>query len=421
MDIIIGAGVTGISYAGFTSNDYLILEREKEIGGYCRTIKRGGYIWDFSGHFFHFRSQDIKNRVCEGIAKDELCVCKKRTQIFYKGLYVDYPFQKNIHQLEKQDFIDCLYDLFKSDDTGSYSSFKDMVIKKYGKSIADKFLIPYNEKLYACDIDNLDVNAMGRFFPSANRMEIISNFKKSDNHSYNDNFEYPKGGAIEYVKSLMNYVDKEKVSLQEEVVKIDIHKKILVTNKRKLHFDNLISTMPFPFLLTKCGIDFDASCFSSNKVLVFNIGFDSKGGDVLNSWVYFPERDFVFYRVGYYDNILNTNKMSLYVEIGISGNQKIEAIESYFGQVVADLKKAGIVNSRQRVVDYEAILMDPAYVHINHLSINAVKAYKDLLGLYDIYSIGRYGSWTYCSIEDNIIEAHTLKIKVHATWEKFTI
>ena len=26
----------------------------------------------------------------------------------------------------------------------------------------------------------------------------------------------------------------------------------------------------------------------------------------------------------------------------------------------------------------------------------------------NIYSIGRYGSWTYCSIEDNIIEAKDL-------------
>ena len=26
----------------------------------------------------------------------------------------------------------------------------------------------------------------------------------------------------------------------------------------------------------------------------------------------------------------------------------------------------------------------------------------------NIYSIGRYGSWTYCSIEDNIIEGREL-------------
>ncbi|WP_412707322.1 NAD(P)-binding protein [Bacteroides hominis] len=42
MDIIIGAGVSGISYANFTKSEYIILEKEKEIGGYCRTIKKMG-------------------------------------------------------------------------------------------------------------------------------------------------------------------------------------------------------------------------------------------------------------------------------------------------------------------------------------------------------------------------------------------
>ena len=38
---------------------------------------------------------------------------------------------------------------------------------------------------------------------------------------------------------------------------------------------------------------------------------------------------------------------------------------------------------------------------------------KKLLAEYDIYSIGRYGSWTYCSIEDNVIEARDLAYKLH--------
>ena len=57
MDIIIGGGVTGISYAAFTSNPYMLIEKEKECGGYCRTIARNGFVWDYSGHFFHFRNQ----------------------------------------------------------------------------------------------------------------------------------------------------------------------------------------------------------------------------------------------------------------------------------------------------------------------------------------------------------------------------
>ena len=35
MDLIIGAGISGISYANFIKNDYLLIEKENEPGGYC--------------------------------------------------------------------------------------------------------------------------------------------------------------------------------------------------------------------------------------------------------------------------------------------------------------------------------------------------------------------------------------------------
>ncbi len=101
--------------------------------------------------------------------------------------------------------IECLYDLFTAG-KHSYSTFKEMVYANLGKSIAEKFLIPYNEKLYACDLDVLDVNAMGRFFffPKADKEDIILNFRSHDNSSYNHFFLLiPGGGAIEYVYSLL--------------------------------------------------------------------------------------------------------------------------------------------------------------------------------------------------------------------------
>ena len=133
MDIIIGAGVSGISYANFTKSEYIILEKEKEIGGYCRTIKKDGYVWDYSGHFFHFRNSDIKSIVTRNISPEELNMVEKRTQILYKDQYVDFPFQKNIHQLEKKEFIDCLYDLFSVKKlTEDVKSFKDMFYANLG-------------------------------------------------------------------------------------------------------------------------------------------------------------------------------------------------------------------------------------------------------------------------------------------------
>ena len=52
--------------------------------------------------------------------------------------------------------------------------------------------------------------------------------------------------------------------------------------------------------------------------------------------------------------------------------------------------------------------MNPAYVHITDVSMKDVEAKKLLLAKYGVYSIGRYGSWTYCSIEDNVKEARLL-------------
>lgn len=56
--------------------------------------------------------------------------------------------------------------------------------------------------------------------------------------------------------------------------------------------------------------------------------------------------------------------------------------------------------------------MKPAYVHISKESQEAISRYKSILKEKDIYSIGRYGSWTYCSIEDNILEAKEVALEI---------
>jgi hypothetical protein len=52
--------------------------------------------------------------------------------------------------------------------------------------------------------------------------------------------------------------------------------------------------------------------------------------------------------------------------------------------------------------------MDPAYVHIRRASLAEHARLCAELARHDVYSIGRYGGWTYCSIEDNIVEARRL-------------
>src|SRR6185295_10605672 len=112
-----------------------------------------------------------------------------------------------------------------------------MLYARFGRSIAEKFLIPYNEKLYACDLGSLDKNAMGRFFPHADLTDIIRNMKVANNASYNATFTYPEGGAIEYVKAIASAVRPGGIALSEPVLSIDLDARVARTEKRTIKFE----------------------------------------------------------------------------------------------------------------------------------------------------------------------------------------
>jgi protoporphyrinogen oxidase len=398
--VILGGGVTGLSLASFLKNkNYTIFEKDSKVGGYCKTITRDGFIWDYSGHFFHFRNKEIKDYIIKNVTC-ELLEINKITKIYYKGEFIDFPFQHNIHQLPKDEFIECLYDIFNSKETNN-TTFKSYINSILGKSICDKFIIPYNEKLYSCDLNDLEYDSMGRFFPPtipfSKLLEKIKNQSKID--SYNDSFIYPVKGSFEFIKSILTKVDESKIALNCEVLNVDLKNKVIQTSKGEYYFKTLVNTLPFNTFLKLSNQEY--SNLSYNKVGVFNLGFNKKT-NIKSHWIYFPG-DEVFYRVGFYNNILSQDRMSLYVEIGMKSDDKIDKDE-LLNKVLADLKKCSIIDD-QSLVDYEFLVMNPAYVHITKESKELYDNWCSKNNKNKIYSIGRYGSWTYCSIEDNIIEA----------------
>jgi len=405
---IVGAGISGLALANFLDGeDYAIFERDAAIGGYCKTVVQDGFVWDYSGHFFHFRYPEIEALLRSRMEGQEILTVEKQAKILYKGALIDFPFQKNIHQLPKDEFIDCLYDLwFRPETAPPFESFAAMLEARFGKGITARFLTPYNEKLYACALDALDADAMGRFFPYAEVDDIIRNFRQADNASYNATFTYPRGGAIQYVNALYAGVEPTKVHLGEGVVRIERAARVLETSAgRRVRYEVLVSSAPFDRLMGMVGEPVSPSVFSSNRVHVFNFGFDRKGPDGMH-WLYVPERQFVFYRVGFYDNIFGDARMSLYVEVGQRTDETVDPAETR-SRVLADLEAAGIVDGHQLVSEHQ-IVLDPAYVHIRSSARQELARLREGLEASGVFTIGRYGGWTYCSIEDNIVEARAL-------------
>jgi protoporphyrinogen oxidase len=324
-----------------------------------------------------------------------------------KNKFIDFPFQNNIHQLNFDEFIECLHDLTNIENK-EFNNFKEYINNSLGEAISDKFLIPYNEKLYKCDLNELDVNAMGRFFPKKLPInEFLGNIRyKKHTESYNDSFIYPENGCYEFIKSILKRVDSKKIQTNTELIRVDVENKRITTNKGEIHYNKLINTIPFNVFYSKTTLkNFN---FNSNKVAVFNLGFD-RGTSIKSHWIYFPGNE-VFYRVGFYNNIMDSKNMSLYVEISFKTDEEINQKE-LLEKVLDDLKKCSIIENHN-LVDYQFLLLNPAYVHITEESNNLYNSWSEEFNPKNIYSIGRYGSWTYCSIEDNIIEAELLAKKI---------
>lgn len=417
-NLIIGAGISGLTFANYAKADYLIVEKENEVGGYCKTFKRDDYVWDYAGHFFHFKTDEFKKKFLDKMSQDDIVYNDKCTKILYKGKFIDFPFQTNIHQLDKEEFIDCLYDLFNKEEKDNYDNFLDMLYGKFGKSIVEKFLKPYNEKLYATDLKNLDVDAMGRFFPYADKEAIIKNMKNHSVNSYNSSFLYPKKGAGSFIKILYDALDKDKILLNTSVVNIDLKEKIAtLSNGEIVKYEYLINTMPLnKFLELIGGHDELLNKLSYNKVLVFNLGFDRPSPLCTKEhWIYVPNKECNYYRAGFYNNILGTDKLSMYIEIGYPKDAVItnDMIKEQLELTLMNLKKEGIVSDDMSLVDYVSVVMDPAYVHINTDTNTAIeklkKEFKDL----GVYTIGRYGAWIYNSMEDSMITAKELAEEIN--------
>ncbi|HZH03924.1 MAG TPA: FAD-dependent oxidoreductase [Myxococcaceae bacterium] len=404
--LIVGAGVTGLAAAAAAQGrDLMVVEADREMGGYCKTVRREGFVWDYSGHFFHFTRPEIEQWLRERMRGQIIRSIEKKAFVAYRDRWIDFPLQKNIHQLPQAEFIDCLHDLYLAARTPQEQvpgNFKQMLYGRLGRSICEKFLVPYNEKLYACDLSELDPEAMGRFFPSADLDAVIRNMKVPDNGGYNATFTYPEGGAIEYVKALASGLDPERIALGERVERIDLAARVAHTARRQIRYRHLISTMPINRLAEACGLPHRRQAFSWNKVLVFNLGFDRKGPKDVH-WLYVPDPALSYYRVGFYDNIFDGDRMSLYVEVGFPSGAPV-SIPEVRTRVLADLRTQGLIRDHRLVAEH-AVLLDPAYVHITRDSLAEARRLAGVLCEHDAHSVGRYGAWTYCSIEDNIVQA----------------
>src|SRR5438270_9369423 len=100
--VVVGAGVSGLAFANacqtlVSADQLVVLEKDAEAGGWCKTVARDGFVWDYSGHFFHFRHPAIEAWLRTRMPVDAVRTITKRTRVrTVRGDEVDFPFQTHL-------------------------------------------------------------------------------------------------------------------------------------------------------------------------------------------------------------------------------------------------------------------------------------------------------------------------------------
>ena len=94
--LIVGAGISGLTFANYCDGDYLIVEKENEPGGYCRTIRKGDFVWDYAGHFFHFKTEELKKRFIESLDESQYVFKEKKNG---KTVRKEWPLSKLLEKV----------------------------------------------------------------------------------------------------------------------------------------------------------------------------------------------------------------------------------------------------------------------------------------------------------------------------------
>ncbi len=412
--LVIGGGLAGLS-AAFHLNEYdpIVFEKESTVGGICRSFSQDGFTFDVTGHLIHLKNDYTKDLI-DRLLPDAFRPNERRAAIYSKGCVTPYPFQANTHGLPPEVVKECLLGFVESlgEDPTKAEDFHDWVLKTFGAGIARHFMLPFNEKFWKTDLRTITADWVSWSIPKPSLEEVVKGALGMTNRGmgYNPRFLYPKDGGIDCLPNALAG-PLENIHTDHAVTSIDTGTKtVRFANGREEPYDFLISTVPLPVVYgllvrPEPRMRDNAMKLRVLSVLDINIGIDRAGVNDQH-WLYFPEDEFIFTRVGFPTNfsesVAPAGTSSMYIEVTHQRDPKPDP-EKTFERAVEDLKKCGLLSDDDRILTRQFIDIPHAYVIFDRHRQAHLKELIDYLEERDIFPAGRYGRWEYFSMEDSIL------------------
>jgi protoporphyrinogen oxidase len=413
MVIIIGAGVSGLTVAHnlLEETQYQVLEKEAVAGGLSTQFQSGEYWFDYGGHYFHFQDKPHVQTYLEQFCSFQ--EFKRKSKTFLMNRYIPFPVQFNLSHLPgytKKKIFEEMLALLSSSGGSRNSSFtpaslKDFLLHHFGTHLTDLFFEPFLSKYYATDIDDLAANMDKGSIPVPDRQRVMLGYsgKTFGSEGYNPVILYPKQALRNFIKNYSVPV-KNQIRFNETVLEIDIKKKQVKTMAGSHHYDRLVTTMPLNYLLDMikpAGTLPSSEGLRHTSTLLVNVVLKQRRKRF--HWVYLAEKKFPFYRAGLYAG-------QPYTACYMERNMNPETVgpidrDTLFQDISFTLKTLGVIAGSDEILYFDARMIPVSYVIFDHRWHSLVPSLLNQLKKFDIYSIGRFGTWNYSSMANDIKDA----------------
>ena len=307
--LILGAGPAGLTIAnklkrnGETS--FLVLEKESEAGGLCRSMEVDGKPLDIGGgHFLDVRRPKVNEFLFEFMPEDEWEKYDRDSKIVVKGNIINHPIEANIWQMKIEDQVDYLKSIAIAGCNLGVEMpdiFIDWVYWKLGSRIAEDYMIPYNQKLYSSELNQLGTYWLEKL-PNVSFDETLLSCLTQKAYGIQPGhaqFYYPREYGYGELWLRMAEKIKGNIEYNKSVKSINFSTKTVITaDGEKYQSDKIITTIPWMELEETFGMPDDIQ--ESIGELRFNsvqIEYFPEKLDTEAQWIYYPESNLPYHRI----------------------------------------------------------------------------------------------------------------------------
>ncbi len=250
--LIIGGGPSGLTLANSLINngkdDVLVLERNEEAGGLCRSKNVDGSPLDIGGgHFLDVKNKRVLDFVFDFMPVDEWDRYTRDSRIVVNDNLIGSPIEANIWQMKLEDQVEYLKAIAVAGcnlNVEMPEKFVDWIYWKLGEKIADDYMIPYNKKMFGENLDSLGTYWLNKLPNVSFDETLISCLERKayGTQPGHAEFYYPKKYGYGEVWLRMAERLKDKIIYNEKAVTLDLDNKCV---NDKYEADIIINTAPW--------------------------------------------------------------------------------------------------------------------------------------------------------------------------------